>query len=238
MERLQKIIAHSGHASRRKAEQLIKEGRVKINGKVVTELGIKCDPKKDYIRVDGKLIKTKQSFIYIMLHKPPNVVSTTSDPQGRPTVLDYVRTIRGRLYPVGRLDFASEGLMLLTNDGTYANHILHPSKKVLKYYEAKIKGEVPKKMIEKIAKGIKLEDGYFKPDRIRLLKKTSKNTWVEVAICEGKKHIVRRFFAARGMQVTKLKRIGIGTLKLGTLPKGKIKKLSALEAQKAYKSTR
>jgi len=227
--RLQKIIADAGYASRREAEKLIEEGRVTVNGKIA-KLGDKADPETDHIKIDGKLLKkTKKDYIYIILNKPKKVMCTTSDPEVRETIMDLIKGIKKRVWPVGRLDYHSEGLVLITNDGELTLRLTHPKYKVEKVYEVKVKDLPDEKKIEKLRKGIWLEDGKTLPCEIEFLKKTKENSWFKVTIREGKKRQIRRMFHAIGHDVMKLKRIAIGPIKLGKLPLGAYRPLNEKE---------
>lgn len=235
--RVQKIIADAGIASRREAEKLIEEGRVTING-VIAKLGDKADPDKDHIKLDGKLLKAKPSeLVYIILNKPKKVMCTTSDPEGRETVLDLIKGIKNRVWPVGRLDYHSEGLVLLTNDGELSLRLTHPKYKIEKVYEVKVKDLPDEKKIEKLKKGIWLEDGKTAPCEITFIKKTSENSWFRVVLKEGKKRQIRRMFHAIGHDVMKLKRVSIGPLKLGKLPIGAYRFLTEKELIALKKAT-
>ncbi len=226
--RLQKILSDMGIASRRKAEELILEGRVTVNGQVAT-LGMKADPDVDHIKVDGKLLLRSEPKVYFIMNKPPQVVTTLYDPEGRPTVKDFIKRIPYRIYPVGRLDYHSEGLLLLTNDGELAYSILHPSKKIPKTYLVKIKGRVEDKELQRLRQGIRLEDGLTSPAKVRLMRYTENNSWVEITIYEGRKRQVRRMFEKIGHSVIKLKRTAINGLKLGSLRPGDVRQLSSEE---------
>jgi 23S rRNA pseudouridine2605 synthase len=230
-ERLQKIISAAGVASRRSAEQLIVEGRVRVNGKVVTELGAKADANNDHIKVDGKLINPKQPRTYIMLNKPAGYVTTMSDPEGRPTVQDLLRGIKTRVYPVGRLDYNTEGLLLMTNDGDFAHLITHPKHEFPKTYLAKVKGVLDERAIEMLEKGIFLQDGKTAPAKVKKIRKEEMNSWVEITIHEGRKRQVRRMFDHVGRSVIKLKRIRTGGLSLGDLPEGRFRHLTLDEVK-------
>lgn len=235
--RVQKIIADAGIASRREAEKLIEEGRVTING-VIAKLGDKADPEKDHIKIDGKLLKSKPTdFVYIMLNKPKKVMCTTSDPEERQTILDLIKGIKCRIWPVGRLDYHSEGLVLLTNDGELSLRLTHPKYKIEKVYEVKVKDLPDEKKIEKLKKGIWLEDGKTAPCEITFMKKTSQNSWFRVVLKEGKKRQIRRMFHAIGHDVMKLKRVSIGPLKLGKLPIGAYRFLTEKEIIALKKAT-
>jgi pseudouridine synthase len=232
-ERLQKILARAGIASRRKAEELIEEGRVLVNGQVAT-LGMKADPARDYIKVDGRLVNRPEPHMYIMLHKPRGVITALEDPEGRPTVKELLRGVKFRVYPVGRLDFNSEGLLLMTNDGGLANRIIHPSHKVPKTYLVKVKGRVSERVLKRLRKGILLEDGPTLPARIKKIRmpKTENNTWFEVTIREGRKRQIRRMFEKVGHPVLKLRRIRIDGISLGDLPPGAWRYLSPEEVKR------
>ncbi|MGH9423074.1 MAG: pseudouridine synthase, partial [Thermoanaerobaculia bacterium] len=190
-ERLQKIIAHAGVSSRREAEAMIREGRVTLNGRVVTELGTRADPNKDHIKVDGKLITRAEPHRYILLYKPKEVMTTVEDPQGRRTVIDLVRGIRERIYPVGRLDFHSEGLVLLTNDGELAFKVSHPTHGSVKTYNVKVRGVPEERLIDKLRRGITLDGKRTLPCDIERMRTTGKrddegNSWFEVKLREGR----------------------------------------------------
>ncbi|WP_437616591.1 pseudouridine synthase [Sorangium sp. So ce834] len=204
-ERLQKIIARAGVASRRSAEELILAGRVRVNGRVVTELGLKADRQKDRIEVDGKRL-VSEAPVYVALHKPRNVVSTLRDPEGRPTVADYVRGTGARLYPVGRLDFATSGILLMTNDGDFANALLHPRGGVPKTYVLKVQGVMSDDDLKPWREGIRLEDGVTLPAEARLLRHEGDKTWLEVTLREGRNQQIRRMGEATGWPVMRLAR--------------------------------
>src|SRR5437867_9968744 len=217
LERLQKIIAHAGVASRREAETMIAGGLVTVNGRPVTELGTKADPARDHIKVDGKLITGAETHRYILLYKPKEVMTTVEDPQGRRTVIDLVRGIRERIYPVGRLDFHSEGLVLLTNDGELAFKVSHPTHGSVKTYSVKVRGVPEERLLDKLRRGITLEGKRTLPCQIERIKTTGRsddegNSWVEVKLREGRTQQIRRMFKAVGHPVTKLKRVAIGPI--------------------------
>jgi len=216
-ERLQKLIAAAGIASRRHAEQLITAGEVTVNGKVITALGTKADPETDHIKVRGKLINTsleRREKVYVLLNKPRGYLSSVSDPEGRPTVLELLPASLGRLYPVGRLDFNTEGLLLLSNDGDFTNFITSARNKVEKVYEAKVKGVPNEQAIERLRRGVTLEDGTrTAPAKIRRLGETETNTWFEILLHEGKNQQIRRMFDLIGHSVIKLRRSRIGSLR-------------------------
>ncbi|WP_438011423.1 pseudouridine synthase [Sorangium sp. So ce321] len=204
-ERLQKIIARAGVASRRASEELILAGRVRVNGQVVTELGLKADRQKDRIEVDGKRLVSEVP-VYLALHKPRNVVSTLRDPEGRPTVADYVRGTGARLYPVGRLDFATSGILLMTNDGDFANALLHPRGGVPKTYVLKVQGVMSDDDLAPWREGIRLEDGVTLPAEARVLRREGDKTWLEVTLREGRNQQIRRMGEASGWPVMRLAR--------------------------------
>ncbi len=230
-ERLQKLIAQAGIASRRAAEEMIKAGDVSVNGEVITELGTKADPAKDHIKVRGKLINLKlenQQQVYILLNKPKGVLSSAADPEGRTLVTDLVKG-PGRLHPVGRLDYNTEGLIILTNDGAFTNKVA-ASKTIPKVYQVKTKGLPTDVAIRKLARGVRLEDGFkTAPADIKPLKPTDKNGWYEVTLYEGHNQQIRKMFDSVGHSVVKLKRIKIGTITDAGLPTGKSRKLTEAE---------
>ena len=230
--RLQKIIAGTGIASRRKAEELITQGRVHVNGEVVTQLGAKADPESDSIKVSGRRITIdKGPRLYVMLNKPRACISTTSDPEGRRTVMDLLGPYRSKLYPVGRLDYASEGLLLFTNDGEFANHLLSATSHIPKTYLVKIKGNPSREAVLKLQGGIKLDGRMTAPARVRLARQGA-NPWFEVILTEGRNQQIRRMFRNAGFLVEKIKRVRIGSLRLGRLPAGKHRPLTAKEVQR------
>ena len=233
MERLQKVIAQSGVTSRRKAEELIKEGKVKVNGVVVTELGTKVSS-KDEIAVNDKIIE-KEAKEYYLLNKPRGVVTTTSDDKNRKTVLDYINT-EARIYPVGRLDYDTTGALLLTNDGEFANILMHPNNQVDKVYLAKLNGIIKGEHINQLKNGVMLDDVLVKATRVKLKKvDPAKNTsMVEITIHEGKNHQVKRMFEAVGFLVDKLTRERIGVFQIKDLKSGEYRKLTPKEVQVVY----
>jgi 23S rRNA pseudouridine2605 synthase len=233
-ERLQKILAQAGAGSRRAAELFISEGRVTIDGRVVTEMGVKVDPADHDIRLNGKSIHTFIEKINILLHKPVGYVTTLSDPQGRPIVTSLIKGISQRVFPVGRLDLDTSGALLLTNDGDLAQRILHPSFEIPKTYMAKVAGRPTAEDINRLAFGIELEGRRTSPARIRVLRQTSRFTEVEIIIHEGRKRQVRKMFAAIGHRVLELKRIAYGGLLLGSLPAGKFRILCDNDIAKIF----
>lgn len=227
-ERLQKIIAQAGIASRRKAEQLMLEGRVTVNGAIVSELGAKADLLRDHIKVDGKLLKAPRAQVYLALNKPREVVTTLSDPQGRRTVRHLIEhKVRERVFPVGRLDYLSEGLLLLTTDGEFANRITAPAGHVEKTYLAKVNGPLTEEQMEQFRSGIALHGRRTAPARIKLLK-PARNPWYEITITEGRQNQIRIMFKHFGRLVEKLRRVRIGFLKLDLKP-GEFRHLTPLE---------
>lgn len=234
-ERLQKIIAAAGVASRRKAEALITAGRVLVNGQPVTELGAKADPEHDHIRVDGKLLHAPERFSYYVLNKPKGYVTTVSDPQNRPTVMDLVRGIKGRVYPVGRLDWASEGLLLLTNDGALANSLMKAASHVPKTYVVKIAGQPDDTNLDKLRRGVSIaEKGGRRvrtaPAQIKLIRE-GENPWLEVTIIEGRNRQVRKMFEEVGHHVEKIRRVQYGPLSLD-VPPGEFRSLTLEEVRR------
>lgn len=225
MERLQKVIAQAGVASRRKAEELILEGRVTVNGDVVTELGTKVTPRKDKVEVDGVPID-KEEPVYFMLYKPTGVISSVKDEKGRKVVTDFL-DVEYRVFPVGRLDYDTSGLLLLTNDGEFANMLMHPKYKIGKVYVAKVKGLPTREALKKLEKGIMLEDGKTAPAKVKFISGNNKqnSAIIEISIHEGKNRQVRRMFEAIGTPVIKLKREKYGFLDLKGLNPGDVRTL-------------
>ena len=230
-ERLQKILSGAGVTSRRKAEQLILEGRVAVNGKVITELGTKADIERDHIKVDGKLIRQPARHVYIALYKPDCVVSTASDPQMRTTVLDLLHGVKERVYPVGRLDYHSDGLILLTNDGEFANAITAAKSHIQKTYLVKVNGALGTDDEERFRTGVPLSGRRTAPASIRMIRKGD-NPWYEVKLIEGRNQQIRIMFRHFGRLVEKLRRIRIGNVELGSLDKGEFRYLTAEEVSK------
>ena len=239
LERLQKIISRAGIASRRKAEAMILEGRVSVNGIVERELGSKADEATAKILVDGKLIRAPRQGIYLVLNKPRGCVTTLSDPEGRPTVMDYLKGIKERVYPVGRLDFHTEGLLLLTNDGEFANHVMAGAAGVPKMYHVKVAGRPEPASLDRLRQGIALEGRKTRPAEIRFLPRDrgkqlgreSDNPWLEVVLREGRQNQVRRMFERIGNPVRKLKLVRIGPVELGSLPLGAHRPLTPEEIE-------
>lgn len=230
--RLQKILADRGIASRRKAEEIIEEGRVTVNG-VVATLGDKADPEKDHIKLDGKLLTQPPGpKAYLMLHKPKNVLTTLDAEETRPTVRNLLGKVKERVYPVGRLDFDSEGLLLLTNDGELAHAVMHPSRKMPKTYSVKIKGVLEEKDFEKLRRGIRLDDGMTAPAEVKPLEVLKQNSWIEITIYEGRKRQIRRMLQAVGHPVIRLIRTRIDGVKLDALAPGQMRRLSNSELKR------
>lgn len=231
-ERLQKIIAGAGAASRRKAEEWIAAGRVSVNGEVVTAPGSKADLAGDRILVDGKPLEPALRRRYFALNKPKGCVATTSDPQGRRTVLDLLdKRNRKGIYPVGRLDYNTEGLLLLTNDGDFANRILSAKSEITKIYEVKVSGAPSPEQIDKLRRGVRLDGRLAAPVAIKLLRR-AKNPWCEVELAEGRNRQIHRMFRAVGLLVEKIRRVRIGPLTLGDLPPGKARELRPAEVRR------
>ena len=251
-ERLQKIIAAAGIASRRKAEELISAGLVSVNGQTVTELGTKADPLVDHIKVNGRVIGTAERHVYLLLHKPKGYVTTVTDPEGRPTVLDLVRGVKARVYPVGRLDYLSEGLLLLTNDGELAQKLTHASSHVPKTYLVKVGGKPSDSAVSKLRMGVFLpaeqtplksleakhnppsarrrsKAVHTAPVRIRLVRESA-NPWYEITLIEGRNRQIRRMFEQVGHHVEKIKRVRYGPLELDVEP-GKVRQLTIDEVK-------
>jgi 23S rRNA pseudouridine2605 synthase len=258
-ERLQKIIAAAGIASRRKAEELITSGLVEVNGQIITELGTKADPERDHIRVNGKLLRGAERHVYLLMNKPKGYVTTAHDPEGRPTVIDLLHGIGTRVYPVGRLDYSSEGLLLLTNDGDLAFRLMKAATHVPKVYVVKVAGTPDAAELEKLRRGISIPEGKFvaprgdrnkkgiattrgdrhdrraprvktAPAKIRLVRE-SDNPWYEVTLTEGKNRQIRRMFEEIGHHVEKIKRVRYGPLSLD-VPPGEFRRLSVGEVEK------
>ncbi len=235
LERLQKIIAAAGVASRRKAEELIASGRVQVNGTVITELGSKADPETDHVRVNGKLLQGAQRHVYLMLNKPKGYVTTVSDPEKRPTVMDLVRGIKGRMYPVGRLDYASEGLLIMTNDGELAHRLMKAASHVAKTYLVKVAGTPKEDAIAKLRAGVSIatDDGKrvkTAPAAVKIVKEAA-NPWYEITLIEGRNRQIRRMFEAVGHHVEKIKRVRYGPLALD-VPPGEHRSLTLREIER------
>ncbi len=227
--RLQKVLASAGVASRRASEELIERGRVEVNGQVVREQGMRVDPERDVIRVDGARIPPPRRHVYLVVNKPRGVVSTLSDPEGRPTLADLVERRKERLFHVGRLDTDTEGLIILTNDGEFAHRLAHPSYEIPKTYLAEVEGVVDAVVLKRLRGGLTLEDGPVHPDKVTVTSRGAAKSLVEVTLHEGRNHIVRRMFDAVGHPVRRLSRIRIGPVRLGQLPQGASRELTSAE---------
>jgi len=235
-ERLQKILARAGVASRRKSEDLIREGRVTVNGTVVDKLGSKADLERDHIKVGGKLLHAPRHYVYLAMNKPKSVVTTVRDPQGRATVMDLLRGVKERVYPVGRLDYHSEGLLLLTNDGEFAHRISSASSHVPKTYFVKANGTLTAEQEEQFREGIPVHGRRTAPASLRIVKR-AENPWYEVRITEGRQNQIRLMFSHFGKLVEKLKRTKIGFLELGALRPGEVRHLTLKEVERFRRLT-
>ena len=233
-ERLQKFIARAGVASRREAERFITEGRVAVNGCIITKLWTKVDPVRDVIKFDGRLVRSSPKKLYVVLNKPVGYVSTLKDPQGRPVIMELLDRITVRVYPVGRLDYDAEGLMLLTNDGELAHRLQHPRYGISRTYEVKIKDVPTDDALSPVRKGVKLEDGITLPAKVTFLRRTMKNCWLKMTLSEGRNRQVKRMFAAIGYPVMKLKRVKFGVIGLGNLKRGQYRHLTEDEVKHLY----
>lgn len=227
--RLQKVLAEAGIASRRGSEAMIAAGRVEVNGELITEQGRRVDPMRDVIRVDGARLPPPQRHVYLVLNKPRGVVSTMSDPEGRSCLGDLLGGRPERLYHVGRLDTDTEGLLLVTNDGDFAHRMAHPSFEVPKTYVAEVAGLMDAAAVRMLTKGVTLDDGSVKPDRVKVMAKAQQRSLVEVVLHEGRNRIVRRMFEAIGHPVRKLSRTAVGPVRLGQVPLGKTRNLTREE---------
>ncbi|MCG0278905.1 MAG: rRNA pseudouridine synthase [Thermanaeromonas sp.] len=234
--RLQKYLAQAGIASRRRAEELIRAGRVKVNGETVTTMGFKVEPGRDAVEVDGKIVELETKKVYYLLYKPAGYVSTARDPQGRPKVVDLLQGVRERVYPVGRLDYDTEGLLLLTNDGDLTLRLTHPRYGVPKTYEALVEGIPDAQDLSRLAKGVKLEDGWTSPAKVRLLWARKGRALLELTLREGRKREVRRMCKAVGHPVIKLKRTKMAFLTLKGLKPGEYRELTEEEVERLYKT--
>lgn len=241
LERLQKIIARAGLTSRRKAEQLILDGRVKVNGRMINELGARADASKDHIKVNGKLLQPRTvPKKYFLAFKPVHVITSLEDPQGRTTITDMLRVnkIRIRVFPVGRLDWDADGLLLLTNDGELANKVMHPRTHLPKTYRVTVKGHPSNKALRKLCKGIKIGGIKTLPARIRKERESEKTTVLKVNLIEGRHHQIKQMFAQIGHQVQSIRRTAIGPLSLGPMRKGQIREMTSDELRHLKKELR
>ena len=230
-ERLQKIIAAAGVSSRRVAEQMILQGRVTVNDGIIMQLGAKADIEADEIRVDGKLILPEMSKVYLMLHKPRGYVTTLHDPEGRAVVTDLLSGISERIFPVGRLDYNSEGLLLLTNDGDFSQRVQHPRFKIPKTYMVKIEGNLTKNEVRALSEGIRLPDGNFKPESLQIERINRKSSWLVLTIAEGRNRLIRRGLESLGHPVVRLIRMAIADISLGNMKTGTFRHLTKKEVK-------
>jgi pseudouridine synthase len=235
-ERIQKYLSHAGISSRREAEKLIQEGRVVVNGKRVETLGMKIDPEKDKVKVDNKLVSLTRK-IYILLHKPKRYITSLHDPQGRPVVMDLLPELGTKVFPVGRLDYDAEGLILLTNDGDLAQKLQHPKYRIPRTYLVKVKGIPDLKDLIPLTKGIKLEDGFTLPAAVKKIKDGKNNSWIEITVREGRNRLIKRVFAKIGFPVLKLIRTEFDGLKLRGLPSGHFRFLGHSEVTRLIMKT-
>lgn len=232
--RLQKYIADCGVTSRRKAEELILQGQVKVNGLRVTELGTKVDPTEDAVEVRGQSIDIMAvDHMYLIVNKPRGYMTTVSDPEGRKTIMDLVKAISTRIFPVGRLDYLSEGLILMTNDGDLSNMIMHPSYEVTKTYEVKVFGKINEAILKKLRNGVTAEDGLLKPKSVRIIEQLPNKTWLEFRLGEGKNREIRRICEAAGVTIDKLRRVAIGNLSIDGVKPGDWRYITKGELLKA-----
>jgi len=232
--RLQKVLAEAGIGSRRHCEELIGAGRVQVDGQTVRRFGARVDPEHQVIRVDGKRIPARPGLVYLAFNKPPKVLTAMSDPRGRKTVSDFLGDRTERLFHIGRLDYDTEGLMLLTNDGELAHRLAHPSFEVAKTYLAEVTGPVPKDLGRRLATGVELDDGVASADRFRIIDRSGNRALVEITLHEGRKHIVRRMLAATGHPVSRLVRTDVGPIRLGNLKPGTSRELTTREIGELY----
>jgi pseudouridine synthase len=232
--RLQKVLAEAGVGSRRHCEELIGAGRVEVDGETVRRFGARVDPDHQVIRVDGKRIPAKPGLVYLAFNKPPKVLTAMSDPRGRRTVADFLGDREERLFHIGRLDYDTEGLMLLTNDGELAHRLAHPSFEVAKTYLADVNGPVPRDLGRRLMTGVELDDGVATADRFRLIDRSGQRALVEITLHEGRKHVVRRMLAATGHPVSRLVRTDVGPIRLGNLKPGTSRELTTSEIGELY----
>lgn len=232
--RLHKYIADCGIASRRKAEEMISDHLVTVNGRVVTEMGFKINPTKDAVKVRGRLVYMRDTTVYVAFNKPRQVLSTLFDPDKRPTIKDYLKSVKERVFPAGRLDYETEGLVILTNDGEYSQSLIHPTKKITKTYLVKVDGQPTQAQLDRLEMGVTLAEGKVKALSVKRTKVGDQYDWFRIVLVEGKNRQVQRMFAKIGFDVIKLRRIAIGKLTLGGLERGEFKYLTEEEAQKAF----
>ena len=232
--RLQKVLAAAGVGSRRHCEEMIGAGRVEVDGEIVRRFGARVDPQTQVIRVDGRRIPAREDLVYLALNKPAGVLTSMSDPRGRPTIADYLGDRGERLFHVGRLDYDTEGLMLLTNDGELAHRLAHPSYGVLKTYLADVAGPLSRDLGRRLMTGIELDDGLATADRFRVVERAGQRALVEITLHEGRKHIVRRMLAGAGHPVSRLVRTQVGPVALGPLKPGTTRRLTTREIGELY----
>jgi 23S rRNA pseudouridine2605 synthase len=231
LERLQKIISAAGITSRRAAEELILAGRVSVNGTVVTELGSKADPASDTVAVDGKPLVIASKKLYILLNKPVGYLTTLDDPEGRPLVTDLLKEVGERVYPVGRLDYNTEGLLLLTSDGEWANQLMHPRHEVEKEYHVRVRGKVHKSQLDQLAGGVDIDGRKTAPARVCMIKEGEQNDWFSITIHEGRNRQVRRMCEAVSLSVVRLRRVRYGMLSMGAMKPGEFRFLTEAEVE-------
>jgi 23S rRNA pseudouridine2605 synthase len=232
--RLQKVLAEAGIGSRRYCEELIGAGRVEVDGQTVRRFGARVDPERQVIKVDGKRIPARPGLVYLAFNKPAKVLTAMSDPRGRKTVADFLGDRSERLFHIGRLDYDTEGLMLLTNDGELAHRLAHPSFEVAKTYLADVSGPIPKDLSRRLTTGIELDDGVAVADRFRVIDRSGQRVLVEITLHEGRKHVVRRMLAAAGNPVSRLVRTDVGPIRLGSLKPGTSRQLTTSEIGELY----
>lgn len=229
---MQKYLADCGVASRRASEKIIAEGRVRVNGKIITQQGTKVDPLKDSVQVDGKEVRAEEKAVYLLLNKPAGYVTTVKDPQGRPTVIDLLQDIQERVFPVGRLDYETEGLLLLTNDGELAYRMTHPKFQMVKTYIATVKGQLSEEKLARLRDGIKLEDGMTKPAKVKVIRREKYKTVFEIQISEGRNRQIRRMCKTVGNPILELKRISVDNLTLDKVEVGEYRHLTPDEVDR------
>lgn len=231
--RINKFIADAGFASRRRVDELILDGRIKVNGRAPLEPGIMIDPHTDIVTIDGEVVSLEKEKVYILLNKPVKTICSNFDDRGRRTVVDIVNS-KTRLFTVGRLDYDAEGVLLLTNDGELANMLTHPRYQVERVYHVKLKGVITPLRIQEIKKGIHLRDGFARPARVKIIKSTGINSWVEIVLTEGRHHEVKRIFDAIGYDVIRLKRVEFAGLRVDGIPPGAYRELTPKEVKRLY----
>ena len=236
--RLNTFLAHGGLASRRRSDDLIREGRVTVNGREERRMGVLIDPVRDVVKCDGQIVRQPAKRSYFVLNKPRGVLSTLSDPRGRPTVKDYLPSGGRRLYPVGRLDWDAEGVLLFTDDGPLANRLAHPRYGAERTYHVKVRGEVDEKTVLRLRRGARLEDGPARPEKVRALRRGQNSCWISLTLREGRHHEVKRLFAAVGHQVQRLRRVSFAGVKLEELEPGRLRRLTGPELDQLLRRAR